>query len=77
MLRGEVFHDNLHLNSKKILEGFNLTNPAAIFIYISISKISFEVLQFLHNWKLFIDSFSLLVELLFLCDVTGTISHKI
>ena len=48
-LRGEVFHDNLHLNSKKILEGFNLTNPEAIFIYISISKISFEVLQFLDN----------------------------
>ena len=51
-------------------------NPAFT-MHATVSYLHFlRSSTFLHIWNLFIESFSQLVELLFLCDVTDTIIQK-
>lgn len=73
---------NCILIVKTLSEGRGVTNPAEMFMYLAftihatVSDYHFLCTStFLDNLKLFINSFSQLVESLILCDVTDKISR--
>ena len=67
MHRDEIFVYN---KPWRIYQAFKVHANVSYCVFLHISTL-------LENLKLFIDSFAQLVELLFLCDVTDTISLNI